>query len=68
MKLANDNIQDPIQAISRISQEINSLQEIDPLLKSVLRIAMEAIGAERGFILMLDNSQRLSLRIAQKYI
>jgi hypothetical protein len=64
MKLVIDNKSDPIQAISRISQEINTLQEIDPLLKSILHIAMEAIGAERGFILMLDNSQKLSLRIA----
>lgn len=60
-----DNIQNPLQAISRISQEINTLQDIDPLLKSILHIAMETIGAERGFILMLDRRQKLSLRIAQ---
>lgn len=65
MKSVIDNVPDPIQAISRISQEINTLQEIDPLLKSILHIAMEAIGAERGFILMLDNSQKLSRRVAQ---
>ena len=64
MKSFADDVQNSLQAISRISQEINTLQEIDPLLKSILHIAMEAIGAERGFILKLDKG-KLSLRIAQ---
>jgi len=65
MKSLTENIQDPLQAISTISQQINTLQEIDPLLKSILHIAMEVIGAERGFILMFDESLKLKLRIAQ---
>ena len=65
MKSLTDNVQSSLQAISRISQQINTLQEIDPLLKSILHIAMEAIGAERGYILMLNEGQKLSLRIAQ---
>jgi len=65
MNALTENLQDPLQAISQISQEINSIQEIDPLLKSILSIAMKAIGAERGFILTLDNSQKLSFKIAQ---
>ncbi len=64
MKSFAKDVQNSLQAISRISQEINTLQEIDPLLKSILHIAMEAVGAERGFILMLDKG-KLSLRIAQ---
>jgi len=65
MKKLTENTQDQLQALSRISQEINTLQEIDPLLKSILQIAMEVIGAERGFVLMLDEKQNFSLRIAQ---
>lgn len=64
MKSMAENLNNPLQALSRISQEINSLQEIDPLLKSILLIAMETMGAERGFILMLDDGQKLLLRIA----
>jgi len=65
MKSLTENILNPLQAISRISQQINTLQDIDPLLRSILHIAMEVMGAERGFILMLDEGQKLSLRIAQ---
>lgn len=65
MKSLTDDVQNSLQAISRISQQINTLQEIDPLLKAILHIAMEAIGAERGYILMLDEAHQLSLRIAQ---
>ncbi|MDZ7330662.1 MAG: sigma 54-interacting transcriptional regulator [candidate division KSB1 bacterium] len=65
MTTMRENLTQPLEALSRISQEINTLQEIDPLLKSILRIAMEVIGAERGFILMLDERQQLALRIAQ---
>lgn len=68
MKSLTEDIKNPLQAISRISQEINTLQEIDPLLKSILRIAMEAIGAERGFILMLDEGQKFSLRVTQNIL
>ncbi len=65
MQSLTDNLQQPLQAISRISQEINSIKDIDPLLKSILRIAMEVMGAERGFVLMLDAGQKLTPRIAQ---
>ncbi len=65
MGALSENLMQPLEALSRISQEINTLQEIDPLLKTILRIAMEVIGAERGFVLMLDERQQLTLRIAQ---
>jgi len=64
MQALTENIREPLQALSRISQQINTLQELDPLLKSILHIAMEVIGAERGFILMYDKNQKLQLRIA----
>ena len=65
MNALTPDVQNPLEALSRISQQINSLHEIDPLLKSILHIAMEVMGSERGFILMLDESQKLKLRIAQ---
>lgn len=65
MKTMTEEIHNPLEAISRISQKINTLHDIDPLLKSILHIAMEVMGSERGFILMLDENQELKLRIAQ---
>ncbi|UCE05081.1 MAG: GAF domain-containing protein, partial [bacterium] len=65
MKSLTEDIKNPLQAISRISQEINTLQDINPLLRSILHIAMEVVGAERGFILMFDERQKLLSQIAQ---
>lgn len=65
MNDAIPHIQNPLEAISRISQQINSLRDIDSLLKSILHIAMEVMGAERGFILMHDEHQKLMVRLAQ---
>lgn len=65
MKSALQHIQNPLEAISRISQQINSLRDIDALLQSILQIAMEVMGAERGFILMHDERQKLVVRLAQ---
>lgn len=61
-----ENMKNPLQALSRISQEINTLQEIDPLLKKILSLAMDVIGAERGFVLMLNDQQKLVLRVSEK--
>ncbi len=61
-----ENMKNPLQALSLISQEINTLQEIDPLLKKILSLAMDVIGAERGFVLMLNDQQKLVLRVSEK--
>jgi len=42
----------PLQALSEIALTINSIQDIGPLLRKVLEIAMQTLQAERGFVLL----------------
>ena len=46
----------PLEALSDIAQQINTLQPPEALLEQVLQIAMETLGAERGFILLADDA------------
>ena len=41
-----------LQALVDVSQEINSIVELDALLERILSIAIEQLSAERGFILL----------------
>ena len=45
------------EALSEIAQTINTLHEPGALLEKVLAIAMEALEAERGFILLQDEEE-----------
>ena len=54
-----------LEALSLISSMINTLQEPDVLLTKVLAIAVETVGAERGFILLNDDSGTPKIRIAR---
>ncbi len=57
---------DHLYALLSISQEINSIQEIDPLLNRVMDIAMKALNAERGFVILLDKySGEMTVRAAR---
>lgn len=47
---------DSVKALSEIAQTINSIQEIEPLLKTILEIAMETLAAERGFVLFKSGA------------
>lgn len=44
-----------LTALLDISQKINSIQDFDELLSSVLDIALEQLSAERGFILLKED-------------
>jgi Nif-specific regulatory protein len=52
MDTAQASSQAILDALSEIAFTINSIQEPDRLLEKVLEIAMETLGAERGFILL----------------
>ena len=51
-----------LQALVEISREINSIREPEELLMNIVDIAIQQLSAERGFILLKDNSD------ADKYI
>ncbi len=54
-----------LEALSLISSMINTLQDLDVLLAKILAIAVETVGAERGFILLNDESGTPKIRIAR---
>jgi len=61
-----DHNEDPLLALSAISETINTIYNIDELLPKILDIALKAVHAQRGFILISDpeNPAELSIRVA----
>jgi Nif-specific regulatory protein len=60
----NNSFMDPqqLRALVEVGQAINSISQKDPLLQKVMDIATEAIQAERGFLLLSDDSAH-SMRV-----
>lgn len=44
-----------LNALVEISQEINSIQDLETLLNRILDVALQRLSAERGFILLRDG-------------
>ena len=57
-------LKERFQALSEISQAINSIKEIDPLLTKIMDIAVETMLAERGFLVLVDNGE-FDLKVAR---
>jgi len=56
-----------LDALSRISNVINTLQEPDTLLERIMDIAVETVGAERGYILLTDDAGTPQVRTARNF-
>jgi Nif-specific regulatory protein len=58
--------EDPLLALSAISETINTIYNIDELLPKILDMALKTVHAQRGFILISDpeNPAELSIRTA----
>jgi Nif-specific regulatory protein len=55
-----------LQALLDIGEAINSISEKQPLLDKVMDLAVEAIKAERGFLMLKDdNNGELSVEVAR---
>ena len=54
----------PFRALSEITQSINSIKEIEPLLTKVMDIAVETVAAERGFLVLTEDGE-FSLKVAR---
>ncbi|MEK7728858.1 MAG: sigma 54-interacting transcriptional regulator [candidate division KSB1 bacterium] len=67
MNLENSTVHvaSALSALSRVSAMINTLQELDPLLEKIMDVAVETVGAERGFILLTDERGLLRPRTAR---
>nr|NIT53945.1 GAF domain-containing protein [candidate division Zixibacteria bacterium]NIW42389.1 GAF domain-containing protein [candidate division Zixibacteria bacterium]NIX58340.1 GAF domain-containing protein [candidate division Zixibacteria bacterium] len=57
-----------LNALVDISQEINTIQELETLLKRILNIALQQLSAERGFILLREKSDSRLIPKAAKNI
>ena len=56
---------DTYEALTRISQQINTITEIDELLENIMDIAVETLAAERGFLVLLGIEGALNVRVAR---
>jgi Nif-specific regulatory protein len=54
-----------LDALMRISHTINTLQEPDVLLEKIMDIAVETVGAERGFLILSSEAGGLTVRTAR---
>lgn len=64
---SKQNQVDSIRALSEIAQTINTIQEIEPLLEKVLEIAMDALAAERGFVLLRAPESELGFEVKSSH-
>lgn len=53
-----------LEALLDISKAINSTLVLDEILRRVMRHAINLLSAERGFLMLLDDSGKLQFRIA----
>ncbi len=64
--IEKDVLKDPLKALSTISETINTIYEIDELLKKILDIALKTVNAQRGMVLIFDREapDRLQVKVA----
>ena len=61
----DQNQESLLDALLRISTVIDTLQDLDILLGKIMDIAVSAVGAERGFLILTDDTGRPSVRTAR---
>ena len=66
MTTENYPTENPLLALSAISETINTIYNIDELLPKILDIALKTVHAQRGFVLTAEpeNPAELSIRVA----
>lgn len=60
-----DDSGEGLRVISRISEAIHSLHDVEAILEKALDLAVDYLGAERGLILLYDEAGRLTTRKAR---
>ncbi len=56
-------IENPLKALSIISETINTTYDIDVLLRNILDIALKTVHAQRGVILLYEGDTRDTLNV-----
>ncbi len=54
-------------ALANINQLLNSSLKVDDVLRVVMDTIVQLIGAERGFLMLMDASNQLSIHIARNW-
>ncbi len=54
------------KSLYEISQILNSILDPEKLLEKVMHVAIESVNAERGFIVLTDESGNLKVKVAQQ--
>ncbi len=63
MSSADPHYRTNLDALFNIALTLNSIQEPDALMGKVLEAAMEALGADRGFVLLSSETERAGFEI-----
>jgi Nif-specific regulatory protein len=53
----------PFDALLQISNQLNSMHEINNLLEKVMDLAMDALKSERGFILLITQGKKTNFEV-----
>jgi GAF domain-containing protein len=53
------------EALQRVSSDLSSTSDRDELLPRVMDELIRAVGAERGFLMLLDDASELELKVAR---
>src|SRR5215211_7518937 len=56
-----------LQALGGIGQVVNSTLEVDEVLQIVMDTIIRLMGAERGFLMLRDESGQMTIRIARNW-
>ncbi len=65
--MSNQFIEDPLKALSDISETINTIHNIDDLLKKLLDTALKTVNAQRGMVLLYDKDEPGKLNVKISY-
>ena len=57
------DLEDPLRALSKISETINTIYDLDTLLPQILDTALKTVNAQRGFVLIKDPDGDNELRV-----
>ncbi len=59
-------LKDPLKSVSAISETINTIHDINELLKRILDIALNTVNAQRGMVLIYekDDPDNLKVKVA----
>jgi GAF domain-containing protein/tetratricopeptide (TPR) repeat protein len=54
-----------LAGLVEVGRELSAILDIDRLLERIVAVAMEVLGAERGFVLLYNEANELSVRVAR---